>query len=105
MGAKTLEALKGSIAKWERNSRVRNPENFLLGRTDCPLCNLFWKGGCERCPVFERGHFQCEETPFDEACKGHDFWDRDNGKSARTAAREEVAFLKSLLPESERDKP
>ena len=38
----TKEALLQSIAKWEKNSRVRNLYNAKTGSGDCPLCLLFF---------------------------------------------------------------
>ncbi|WP_424967298.1 hypothetical protein [Dinoroseobacter sp. S375] len=104
MDAKTLEALKASIAKWEKNARVRKAENAKLTVIDCPLCDLFHKLGCEGCPVAERtGEISCWDTPYEHAYHERGEWleDASRGPLFRAAAREEVAFLKSLLPEAE----
>lgn len=97
MNAKTLKALKGSIAKWEAivagTERDDGPDN-------CPLCQLFNKhpfGECDGCPVAESvGLSGCDGTPYqawDElGC------DRAETPNAVAAARAELRFLKSLLP-------
>jgi hypothetical protein len=83
MDAKTLEALKASIAKWERSAEAKTPAGYKTGQKDCPLCVLFfWK----------------------DAWKAYANWDLFPKSSKRrdrahAAARDEVTFLKSLLPE------
>lgn len=97
----TLEALRGSIAKWER---VVAQETRDLGTDNCPLCLLFhadhfseddWSDGrecCLGCPVFEAtGRKGCRGTPYDDYS--------DTGKTEHALA--EVGFLKSLLPTQE----
>lgn len=107
MDAQTLKALKASISKWERNSRVRSPDNYLIGVSDCPLCALFYPiiyraEGCEGCPVHDRtGYSFCKHSPYKEATNASGVWS-NGGREARKAARAEVEFLKSLLPEGER---
>lgn len=111
MDAETLKALKASIAKWERNAKARKPENFKTGIGNCPLCEMFhpyrrgviYRDGldCAGCPVQKKtGYGGCYGTPYSNAAEAHDDWEHDptQGKAARAAAREEVAFLKSLLP-------
>lgn len=109
MDKETLEALKASIAKWERNAVAEKPEDYKTAATDCPLCGifLFKPLSCSGCPVsVETGRAGCDDTPFDDALEAHDDWmdARDSqafGEAARKAAQAEVDFLKSLLPESE----
>lgn len=101
MNAQTLEALKASIAKWERNAEAERPDEYLTSDVDCPLCVLFIRSDCDGCPVFERaGERECRGTPYRTAVSARFNWNRDqNGAArARAAARDEVAFLKSLLP-------
>lgn len=104
MDAKTLEALKASIAKWERNAEAKTPAEFKIGEADCPLCELFiYPDRCEGCPVFEKtGERFCKGTPYINAHSAAYEW-RIGSKAAadraHAAARDEVAFLKSLLPE------
>lgn len=97
MNAKTLKALKGSIAKWQAIVAGTGEDH---GPDNCPLCQLFNDlphGGCGGCPVAERtGLDGCAGTPYQA-------WDDLFGVKADTpelkkAARAELAFLKSLLP-------
>lgn len=104
MNAQTLEALKASIAKWERNAEAKRPGAYKTGDEDCPLCNLFIYGDCEGCPIFQNvGERYCRKTPYLVASRAWFDWN-DNPKiaefryRAHAAARDEVAFLKSLLP-------
>jgi hypothetical protein len=111
MDAKTLEALKASIAKWERNAEAGTPSVFKTGPDDCPLCGLFNADEtddaavCAGCPVAKKtkGRF-CQGSPYDAAFKAWFAWsgfpaDRDKRLAAHAAARDEVAFLRSLLLE------
>ena len=104
MDAKTLEALKASIAKWERNAEAKTPADYRIGEIDCPLCGLFiYPDRCEGCPVFAKtGERFCRSTPYMLASSLRTWWSEgDNAfrDHAQSAARDEVAFLKSLLPE------
>ena len=96
MDAKTLEALKGSIEKWEG----RAAGTWLQPNTmNCPLCQLFNTAedptnddysGCSGCPVYAfTGNKYCADTPCEQY-----YNDLDGPKIAAA----EVAFLKSLLP-------
>jgi hypothetical protein len=106
MDAQTLEALKASIAKWERNATAPDPTEYRTGPEDCPLCAVFQVQGdgqdCNGCPVRERtGVRYCNSTPYVGAATAHWSWRHSGGtmEAAHAAARDEVAFLKSLLPE------
>lgn len=112
MDARTLEALKASIAKWEKNAEAETPEEYLLGNKTCSLCQIFnnWKEqagnlGCAGCPVGDAGFLYCEGSPYESAIEAYHEWDdaHDGGQraAARAAALAEVAFLKSLLPSDE----
>lgn len=107
MNKKTLKALNESIAKWERNAKAETPANYLTTPADCPLCELFfgYPKYCEGCPVAEcTGEAVCDGSPYDDAAKAGKNW-TDHPQSnayryaARAAARKEVRFLRSLLPE------
>ncbi|MDP5216722.1 hypothetical protein Q5Y75_05785 [Ruegeria sp. 2205SS24-7] len=111
MDKRTLEALKASIDKWEKNSRVRKAENAKVGSTHSPLCQIYnraeekYSERCLGCPVAEFADRRwCEGTPYVDAEYELRDW-RDgissNGKDFRADARAEVEFLKSLLPEGE----
>ena len=106
MNAKTLAALEASIAKWKRNAQAMAPGDYLTGPRDCPLCVLFHEGDCEGCPVSARTcEIYCDGTPFNSAEDLCEKWwatgDPADGQKARDAAREEAAFLESLLPASD----
>jgi hypothetical protein len=102
MDAETLKALKASIAKWERNAAAKKPEDFLVRASDCPLCDLFYERDlCVGCPVAAAtGKSACSGTPYHSAHSAWLSW-QHGGRSARSHARKEVEFLKSLLPAEE----
>lgn len=112
MDAKTLEALKASIAKWEKNAVAKTTGDYLKSVKDCPLCGLFYAKDCDGCPISEKtGQTVCEGTPYAEAAEAWsdwDWWTVIDGKAraksrakALRAAKAEVKFLKSLLPTGE----
>jgi hypothetical protein len=101
MEEKTLEALRGSIAKWER---IVAREKEDCGKLDCPLCDLFWEQGCQGCPVaIKTGQDACRGSPYERD------WTRAGGgpgiralsPNLKKAALKEVEFLRSLLPAEE----
>ena len=106
MDAKTLTALTQSIEKWERNAVAETPDDFRVYVSDCALCDLFWPI-CNGCPVQARsGRPDCAETPYTEATASRQKWRDDPSNDSRrakaqAAARAEVEFLRSLLPEEE----
>lgn len=112
MNAKTLKALKASIAKWDRNAVAETPEDYRTGPADCALCRLFndqhvslFRDLCRGCPVMAAtGERFCQGTPYRSAERAHNAWIDASSDMARHAAQacaaEEVAFLKSLLPDS-----
>lgn len=94
MPPETLEALRGSIAKWEA---IVAGTGVDLGAENCPLCRKFnpdlrddhLDDGCQGCPVREyTGENFCRSTPYD-AC---------DDPPTKTQAQDELEFLKSLLP-------
>lgn len=96
MTRETLSALKGSIKKWERivagTGEDKGPDN-------CPLCKLFFHIGCMGCPVMDRSkQFHCNGTPY-EAWSNLDYVDLYPLEGpGNVIAKDEVRFLKSLLP-------
>lgn len=100
MTPETLEALKASIAKWERNAEIDDLERAAIGPASCPLCVLFHRGHCHRCPItnLNERHYRCGHTPYDEAESAYAAGRTDD---FQIAARAEVTFLKSLLPPDE----
>lgn len=109
MSPETLEALKASIAKWERNAVAETPGDYTIGSNSCALCSIYFDArNCWGCPVVLRsGKPACCGTPYINAVGAlYDWKRRENGddrERAHAAARDEVAFLKSLLPQSEGD--
>lgn len=107
MDAETLTALKQSIEKWERNAVAETPDGFTTGPETCALCGLFWRRGCNGCPVRAKtGYSSCLASPYVAAAGAKINWrhepsDTVRRDAAHTAARAEVAFLRSLLPEEE----
>lgn len=95
MDAKTLEALRGSIRKWERIVEGTGDDE---GPDNCPLCLLFYghrddfRPICDGCPVKDAsGKKGCSNTPYD-----------DYSYSPTTEnAQRELDFLISLLPPGE----
>ena len=104
MDNRTRTALEQSIAKWEANAKAENLTYVSLGADSCPLCVIFNTGlECGGCPVFERTESpHCNETPYVAAFTAYTSWawGENNGQRFRAAARHEVEFLKSLLPEA-----
>ena len=101
MNPETLEALKASIAKWERNQTVQTAKEVDLGPSYCPLCKLFNTPEmteidcCYGCPVFEKTKKKCcRGTPYDDVEVSR----FTSAKDIRSWAVKETEFLKSLLP-------
>ena len=109
MDDKTLTALRQSIEKWERNAVAETPDDLAMGVEACPLCALFWRGRCVGCPVMDATDDAfCDGSPYDAAESACEEWFQDPSNTglrdaARAAARAEVAFLRSLLPDRELD--
>lgn len=107
MRRRTLKALRQSIGKWRRNAEARTPREYTTGYGDCPLCTLFIGDGCEGCPVREAtGESYCRGTPYGSASSLWTKWaikpDSERRRvHAQRAARDEVKFLESLLPEED----
>lgn len=106
MDGTTLNALKQSIEKWERNAVAETPEDYRTRAVDCALCGLFWSS-CDGCPVEAKaGYPDCGGTPYAEAAIARWKWlnhrsDAALRDAAHAAARAEAKFLRSLLPEEE----
>lgn len=101
MKAKTLKALKGSIAKWKA---IVARTGIDRGDRNCPLCQEFQD--CEGCPVMEAtGEAQCLGTPYYDwkhtarnvsDSGGFALVSRSN--ASQRYAEEMLGFLKALLP-------
>lgn len=100
MSKAALEALYGSVTKWEE-ILAGTREN--RGSEDCPLCLLFYRNYCEGCPVMARtGKTHCTGTPFvpyANYISAVEAGFREAKESERQLlAKRELDFLKSLLP-------
>lgn len=105
MPPKTLEALFGSIAKWETIVAGTGEDQ---GYLNCPLCKLFnTPYRCTGCPVMEAtGQNHCDGTPYDawlrairkKAGNNPDSKWIASDDQLRTLAQAELDFLKSLIP-------
>lgn len=97
----TIEAIKGSVAKWQAVVDGTGKEE---GSVNCPLCQLFqvdrqWPLRCIGCPVADKtGKRFCHDTPYDEYCAADD---HSNEDEMEEAAKAELAFLTGLLAEWE----
>lgn len=112
MDDKTLDALKGSIAKWE-GILAGTVEDY--GTDNCPLCQVFynhdgeWINRCVGCPVSEKaGERFCQNTPYSDLENLEDSEDDENdglgwlghieNEQQRGLVQAELDFLRSLLP-------
>lgn len=104
MDAKTLQAVKDSIAHHERLLAGVPGEHY--GTHQCALCQLYNNPDtdpdvrCFGCPVSKAtGHARCIGTPYNEAQR--EFLRNEDDQKWRTAQQAEIDFLKSLLPKDE----
>lgn len=108
MDAKTLTALRGSIAKWRD---IVDGNGADEGTDNCPLCVLFYENlkddiRCYGCPV--RIHTlkeNCIGSPWQKWARLHINegglpWGAKTPQQ-KAAAQAELDFLISLLPEGE----
>ena len=93
MAPDTLEALNGSIAKWEAIVAGTGVDK---GVENCPLCKRFFFNCCQGCPVNDVGGYGCIGTPYDQWCALE--VDKVTNDEEREYAQAELNFLKSLLP-------
>ena len=103
-----LKALKASIAHWKRLLAGKERRGEAPDSESCALCALFDDGdyGCRACPVGQKTKDTgCYGSPWMFAYSA--YYNRGDGESAaerewKTAAKLQLAFLKSLLPRKER---
>ena len=109
MKKEILEALKGSIKKWEK---IVDGTGVDLRTQNCDLCILFGDrcvSDIGICPVFERtGEWQCNGSPYykwaDHQFEVHNkVIGRILCPTCKELAQAELDFLKGLLPEGEAD--
>lgn len=113
MPKRTLKALLASIAHWE--GVVECPSTTIIGVDHCALCQLFHPSAgpkqrsrycadpstmCEGCPVRDAtGRGGCGGTPYG-ACERLDPTAEAEADLFLAAAKAELSFLQSLLPEA-----
>lgn len=99
MNAKTLKALKGSIAHWERLSSGTAKSGEDVTSKSCPLCKLFLReNSCEGCPVAKATKkWYCVGSPW-ERVRAVELGRGLRCDEFKEAAKKELQFLKSLLP-------
>ena len=106
MDDKTKTALLGSIEKWQK---IVDGTGEDMGTFNCPLCQLFYvqKNDCQGCPVSEKtGFVGCAESPYiafsrldRDSLAEPDKMEPEIQRQRIDAAKAELEFLKSLLPE------
>lgn len=105
MNKRTLKALRGSIAKWEK---IVSGDAEDMGAENCPLCKLFVEDFCDGCPVRkESGVPGCIQTPWHRWAKAQNqrFHWTANTKRRKKLAQAELDYLKSLLPQPTGQRP
>lgn len=102
MDAETLEALEGSIKKWEAIVAGIGADD---GRKNCPLCAMFYvKFDCKGCPVEAKTKLEvCQGTPYRQwavyqGMKGEQFPLTVFDTESQRLAQAELDFLISLRP-------
>jgi hypothetical protein len=119
MEIKTLQALIGSIKKWDR---IRKLEDVDKGTSNCPLCQMYFLNAngpnCAGCPVAEVAKdVCCYNTPYKKFRGRWEVWEiydavnvfdgKPEFKYAKhkeeyiRLATKEYEFLLSLLPAGE----
>jgi hypothetical protein len=108
MDTKVLEALKGSIKKWEA---IINEDGLDKMGINCPLCQYSWIRGnslCDSCIISEKtSETNCDGTPHEDWVihqnTAHDteVYMKICCPECKMLAEKELAFLKSLLPKEE----
>lgn len=105
MNKDTLEALRGSIKKWE--SIVKSTDAEDLSGGNCPLCRKFSSSECIGCPVeVDTGAEDCAYTPYSEWIDHFDLVHDIVGvrhrfsdcKECLRLAQKELDYLIALLP-------
>lgn len=101
----TLEALRGSIKKWEEIVAGTGVDE---GYRNCPLCVMFdnyddpaANHECDGCPVYAKTDVPgCNETPYDEWVLVKGPTRKADTPKRLAAAQRELDFLRSLLPKA-----
>lgn len=108
MNSETVQAIKESIAHWERmRDDPKCGEQPTVGF--CALCEMFLdearENCCSGCPVFEEtGLLMCQGSPYPRASLAWynlERWGEKYLPAWQQAAQAEIDFLKSLLPKED----
>lgn len=106
MNSKTLEALRASIAHWDRLASGNRNKGEMIGVNHCSLCSVFYSLtslSCDGCPVMQRtGKRFCVDSPYGEAANIIEDNEGEAGydlPAFKETAMRELEFLRSLLPE------
>ncbi len=108
MNPETLQALEESIAHWQRLSTHQHKKGEEPGAEACALCHKFRKVNgqwslttwCKGCPVKEyTGKTLCAGTPYTFAAIEFNQLRHTQSDKFLKAARKELLFLVSLLPD------
>lgn len=100
MKPETLTALQESIEHWKRLSAGNTKSGETTGPKHCALCNEFINKNdvCNGCPIMNvTGMDGCSGTPYRNAEAKMKMYGQ-RSPEFKTAAKEELAFLESLLP-------
>mgnify|MGYP001586513168 CR=1 FL=1 len=121
MNKETLEALKGSIKKWERIVKTTTAKDD--GIYNCSLCKLFYalisknflSESCHACPIYSKtNQCFCYATPysawvdhqrvehFDNTTEVNHRHHEKGCKECLQISKDELNFLKSLLPKNDK---
>lgn len=101
----TFEALQKSITKWEKKRDTRDLKLVSVSDSECPLCDLYYRYGCDGCPVeSESGYPYCRNTPYRAVSNFrqefiYDDLTDDQFHTWSILCQKEIDFLKSLLPQ------
>jgi hypothetical protein len=91
---KTIQAIDGSIAKWEGIYTGRIPD---IGHANCPLCRLFIEDKCKDCPVTHYvSAIMCEKTPYISWYLEGPLDGYAKTKKDKDLAFDEIRFLKTI---------
>lgn len=97
--SKAMEALEGSIKKWEGIVEGTGIDD---GAENCPLCQMFGKISCEECPVMKKtGEDECRKTPHQDwrihqSREHYGLPSKINCPTCKKLAQKELDFLISL---------
>lgn len=98
MNKRTLAALRGSIKKW--HNICYNGE-LDRGTYDCPLCIVFKSNTCQNCPVKDStGEARCIGSPYSRWHLAGGHYNIADVPGRQRAAKDELDFLVTLLPEN-----